>query len=106
MQLTMRTVCLSKGLIRTHPANGVFNKDTTAGEGGVVGHVFRRTVFTTRLFTGRKGQRLQGVASLVATLTDSAQADWQALKHAAAFDQVDSGYWSGLAVGNIPKLAR
>src|SRR5258708_25336106 len=106
MQLTMMTICLSNGLIRPHQANGVFNNDPTAGEGGVIGYVFGRTGFATRFFTRRMGQRVQVMDTLVATVADSAYAGWQALKHSGVFDQLDIGQWPRSAVGNIHNLAR
>jgi hypothetical protein len=78
----MMPIRLGERLIASHPSNRVFHHNPSPGERPIVGDILRRTVFASRLATGRSTQasRMQLANPDLCQITNRAQALWQSLQ--------------------------
>src|ERR1700690_2198004 len=103
--LTMMAISLKKGLVTTHPTNGVFNYNPPFGKGGVVGYIIRGTGLSTWFAAGRCAGA-ERVDTHISQIADAADAIRQTPHQRRLLQQRDVGGWPSYTLGDIHHLAR
>ena len=98
MLLTVVSIGLAQILITTDPVVGVLDNNPTAGEGRVIDHIFRRTVFAVRFLAWTEAVPVQLGNALIATV---AHAVWQLVEQLGLLQELHVGGWPRHTVGNI-----
>jgi len=101
----MISVGLGEALIATDTIIGILDNNATTGEGGIVGHILRWTVFTTRFLAGRVAFLVQFIDALITTIAHATYAVWQFVEHLGRLQEVDVSLGTGHAVRNIDDFA-